>query len=173
LPTGPLPAKDLCIAGRAVDGREKGADVLELAQIDYGSNRYRELVEFRRQILRTPLGLDFTPRQLTEEQADIHIAAYFEGELVGCVVLTDVNSSVVRLRQMAVRPDHQGRGVGAQIVSFAEKSAAERGYREIILNARDTAVHFYERAGYAATGQVFTEVTIPHRRMVKRLAAGG
>ena len=147
--------------------------MLELAQIDCGSDRYRELVAFRRRILRTPLGLDFTPRQLADEQADIHIAAYFEGELVGCVVLTAVDRSVVRLRQMAVHPDHQGRGVGAQIVSFAEALAAERGYRDIILNARESAVGFYERTGYVATGEIFIEVTIPHRRMVKRLAAEG
>jgi GNAT superfamily N-acetyltransferase len=151
----------------------EGVDVLEFAQIDCGSDRHRELVAIRRLILRKPLGLDFTPRELAEEQADIHIGAYFAGELVGCVVLTAVDSSVVRLRQMAVHPDHQGRGIGAQIVSFAEALAAERGYRDIILNARESAVGFYERTGYVATGAIFIEVTIPHRRMVKRLAAEG
>lgn len=146
--------------------------MLRLAEVAYGSNCYLELVEFRRRILRTPLGLDFTPRQLADEQADIHIAARLEGELVGCVVLTAVDTSVVRLRQMAVHPDHQGCGVGARIVAFAEALAAERGYRDIALNARESAVRFYERAGYVATGEVFIEVTIPHQKMAKRLARG-
>lgn len=155
---------------------KKGVDVFELAQIDANSSRYRDLVEFRRRILRTPLGLDFTPEQLAKEQADIHIAAYLDGELVGCVVLTAVDGSqgsVVKLRQMAVDLDRQGRGIGAQIIAFAEKLAAERGYREIILHARETATPFYERAGYVPTGETFTEVTITHRKMVKRLAAPG
>jgi predicted GNAT family N-acyltransferase len=155
-------------------GVKEGHGVLEFAEIDPQSGRWRELVDFRRRILRTPLGLDFTPEQLAKEQADIHIAAYLEGELVGCVVLSPVDGaqgSVVQLRQMAVDPDRQGRGVGAQILGFAEKLAAERGRREIILHARETATPFYEKAGYVPTGEIFTEVTIPHRTMVKRLAA--
>ena len=147
--------------------------MLELARIDRNSARYRALVEFRRRILRTPLGLDFTPQELVKEQADIHIAAYLDGELVGCVVLTAVDTSngVVKLRQMAVHPDHQGCGIGAQIVCFAEELAAERGFRKIILHARETTARFYERAGYVPTSGIFTEVTIPHRKMVKQIAA--
>jgi predicted GNAT family N-acyltransferase len=149
---------------------------LELVEIDSRSSRYRQLVDFRRRILRTPLGLDFTPEQLAKEQADIHIAAFLDGELVGCVVLTAVDGShgsVVQLRQMAVDPDRQGRGIGAQILSFAEKLAVERGRREIILHARENATPFYQKAGYVPTGGIFTEVTVPHRKMVKRLAVPG
>jgi len=48
--------------------------------------------------------------------------------------------------------------------------SAEMGYREIVLHARESAVRFYESVGYVAEGEAFTEVTIPHRKMVKRLA---
>jgi predicted GNAT family N-acyltransferase len=157
-------------------GVKEGLAVLEFAEIDPCSVRYRELVDFRRRILRTPLGLDFTREQLAKERPDIHIAAYLDGDLVGCVVLTAVDGaqgSVVQLRQMAVEPDRQGRGIGAQMLSFAEKLAAERGRREIVLHARETATPFYENAGYVPTGEIFTEVTVPHRKMVKRLAAPG
>ena len=157
------------MTARVATRAAKGVDVLELGEVDYGSNLYREVVALRRHILRTPLGLDFTAEQLWAERADFHIAAYLDGELVGCVVLTPVDESTVKLRQMAVRSDHQGRGLGARIVAFAERLAAQRGCREIVLNARETAVPFYKRAGYAVTGEVFTEVTIPHLRMFKRL----
>lgn len=149
--------------------------MLELAQIAANSSRYRDLVELRRRVLRTPLGLDYTPQQLAKEQADLHIAAYLNGRLVGCGVLTavDVSGGVGQLRQMAVDPDWQRRGIGAQIVAFAEKLAAERGYREIVLHARETARPFYERSGFVATGETFMEVTLPHRKMVKRLGSPG
>jgi len=62
---------------------------------------------------------------------------------------------------------------GAQIVASAERLAAERGFRRIVLHARETATPFYEKAGYVATGETFVEVTIPHRIMVKPLAATG
>lgn len=149
-----------------------GAEVLEIAEIEHNSDRYRDLVNLRRRVLRTPLGLDFTSEQLAGERTDIHLAASLDGELVGCAILTPIDASpgVVKLRQMAIGPDRQGRGVGAQIVAFAEKLSAARGYRQIVLHARELAIGFYERAGYAATGEIFMEVTIPHREMVKQLA---
>jgi len=150
--------------------------VLEFTLVDHDSSRYRELVELRRRVLRTPLGLDFTAEQLAAEKDDIHIAAYLDGEPVGYVALRAVEGArgaVVQLRQMAVDPNHQGRGVGAQIVASAERLAAERGFRRIVLHARETATPFYEKAGYVATGETFVEVTIPHRIMVKPLAATG
>jgi predicted N-acetyltransferase YhbS len=150
--------------------------MLEFMQVEHDSSRYRDLVELRRRVLRMPLGLDFTARELAEEKEDIHIAAYLNGELVGCVALRPVDGShgaVVHLRQMAVDPGHQGRGLGAAIVAFAGEVAADTGAREIILHARETAVRFYEKAGYVATGEAFMEVTIPHRVMVKPLAAPG
>jgi predicted GNAT family N-acyltransferase len=148
--------------------------LLEFARVEHNSARYRDLVALRRRVLRTPLGLDFTPEQLEEERADVHIAAYSQGELVACVALRAADKShgaPVKLRQMAVDPDHQGLGLGKRLVVFAEKLAAEGGYREIALHARESAVGFYESLGYVAEGEVFTEVTIPHRKMVKRLAA--
>ena len=147
--------------------------MLEFHLVDHDFSRYRDLVELRRRVLRIPLGLDFTARQLAEEKEDIHIAAYRDGELVGCVSLRAVDGphgAGVQLRQMTVDPEHQGHGVGAKIVAAAEELAAERGFRSIILHARETAMRFYEKAGYAATGETFIEVTIPHRIMVKQLA---
>lgn len=151
---------------------QTGAVVLEIAEVEYNSDRYRDVVNLRRRVLRTPLGLDFTSEQLAEERADVHLAARLGGELVGCAILSPVDSSqgVVKLRQMAIDPDHQGRGIGAQIVAFAEQLATARGHRQIVLHARESAVGFYERAGYAATGEIFMEVTIPHSEMVKQLA---
>jgi len=148
--------------------------VLEFMQVEHDSGRFRDLVELRRRVLRIPLGLDFTARQLAEEKEDIHIAAYLDGELVGCVLLRAVDGphgAVVQLRQMTVDPDYQGRGVGAKILAVAEELAVERGFRRIILHARETATRFYEKAGYVATGETFIEMTIPHRIMVKQLAA--
>lgn len=146
--------------------------MIEFSLVDHDSSRYRDLVELRRRVLRTPLGLDFDARQLAEEREDIHVGAYLNGELVGCVALRAANGSegaVVQLRQMAVESDHQGRGIGARIVAFAERLAAERGFGQIILHARGTAMGFYQRAGYVATGETFIEVTIPHQIMVKEL----
>ena len=147
--------------------------LLEFVRIEHNSDRYRDLVALRRRVLRTPLGLNYTAEQLEGERADVHIAAYLQGELVACVALASDKShrSPLKLRQMTVDPGHQGRGVGKRLIAFAEKLSAEMGYREIVLHARESALKFYESVGYVAEGEVFTQVTIPHRKMVKRLAA--
>ena len=148
--------------------------MLEFVRIEHDSDRYRDLVALRRRVLRTPLGLDFTTEQLGEERADIHIGAYLKGELVACVALAardKPRGSPLKLRQMTVDPGHQGLGVGRRLIAFAEKLSAEMGYREIVLHARESALRFYESVGYVAEGEPFTEVTIPHRKMVKRLPA--
>lgn len=145
--------------------------MLQLVEIDHGSDLYREVVELRRRILRAPLGLDFSAEQLAAERGNVHIAAYLDGAVVGCVILAEAGRGFARLRQMAVDPRQRGRGTGARILAFAERRATERGYRGIVLHARESAVGFYERAGYVARGEVFFEVTIPHREMVKSLPA--
>ena len=147
--------------------------MLEIVEVDHDSAPYRAIVNLRRRILRAPLGLDFTREQLHAERTDIHIGCYLAGALVGCVALTPSASSEgasLKLRQMVVDPDHRGRDIGREILGFAEAWALARGYIEIALNAREAATGFYERAGYAAQGERFIEVTIPHRKMIKRLS---
>jgi hypothetical protein len=145
--------------------------VLEITEVEHGSDRYLDLVNLRRRVLRAPLGLDFTAQQLADERTDVHLAAYLDGELAGCAILTPIDRSqgVIKLRQMAIDPDRRAQGLGARIVAFAEQLCAARGYTQIILSARETAVGFYEKAGFVSKGAPFVEVTLPHREMTKEL----
>lgn len=134
---------------------------------EHGSDLYRQEVDLRRKVLREPLGLDFSPEQLKAESADWHIVAVEEGQVVGCLVLTPVDDQTLQMRQVAVRPDRQGLGVGRRLVDFSEQVAMERGFSRLTLHARETAVDFYLKLGYQVQGDPFTEVTIPHREMFK------
>ncbi|HEX7690957.1 MAG TPA: GNAT family N-acetyltransferase, partial [Sediminibacterium sp.] len=75
----------------------------------------------------------------------------------------------VRLRQMAVTANLQGKGIGRALMSFAENIARDRGYRRLTMHARKTAIGFYEKNGYRICGPEFVEVTIPHFEMEKEL----
>lgn len=95
-----------------------------------------------------------------------------DGVLVGAVrLLASAADASRQLRQLAVKGDYRGRGIGSRLVAAVEAHAAAGGTDTIWLNARDTAFRFYERRGYAFDGPGFvSELTgIPHRRMVKRL----
>ena len=141
---------------------------MRLQWVEHGSPEYRETIELRREILRLPLGLDFTEEDIEAEAAELHLAAWDERGLAGCLVLVPYGSDA-KMQPVAVQPDRQGTGIGRAMVDEFERQASRDGYRRIVLNARDTAVPFYEKLGYAVEGEMFEEVTIPHFRMVKKL----
>ncbi len=75
----------------------------------------------------------------------------------------------VRLRQMAVLNDLQGKGIGRALMNFAENLARDSGYKIMRMHARKNAIGFYEKMGYRVNGDQFIEVTIPHYVMEKQL----
>lgn len=143
---------------------------MTLREVAYGTPEYDATVALRDAVLRRPLGLVFTPEQLAAEVDEIHVGGFADdGALLACVVLVAKPGGVMKLRQMAVHPDHQRQGLGARLVAFAEQVARARGARRMVLNARDEAIGFYAGLGYAVDGPGFVEVTIPHHTMVRNL----
>lgn len=142
---------------------------ISIRQIAHASHDYAMAVNLRRALLRTPLGLDFTSAQLAAEATDTHLAAFDDEEVVGTVVLSPYDDSTLKLRQMAVDDSQQGAGIGRQLLTAAEEHAKALGKTRIMLAARVTAQAFYARYGYAAEGDIFEEVTIPHITMHKTL----
>lgn len=142
---------------------------MPLRIIEHGSGDYRKMISLRENILRKPLGLTFSPEELESEKKDILIAAFEEERMVACCVLTVEDGASVRLRQMAVAGEVQGKGVGRALIFFAENVARDRGYKKVTMHARKTAIGFYEKMGYSVSGPEFDEVTIPHFTMEKSL----
>ena len=142
---------------------------MPLKQIDHGSKEYHQMVKLRNEILRRPLGLSYSPDELAREKEDILIGAFDDDEMLACCLLTKVDNKTLKLRQMAVQNNLQGKGIGASMMSFAELVARDKGYKKLIMHARKTAVGFYEKLGYKVVGNEFIEVTIPHFVMEKKL----
>lgn len=139
----------------------------------FGSPEYALTVALRHEVLRLPLKLAFTVDQLTSESGSHHLAALDEeGHILGCLMLTPREDSEIQMRQVAVRPDLQGTGLGRKLVDEAERKATELGFTRMMLHARDVAVGFYERLDYRHQGPPFLEVGITHQCMVKLLPPG-
>ncbi len=142
---------------------------MALKLIDYGSPEYRQMVQLRNDILRKPLGLTFEQDELEKEMGDILIGAFEEERMLGCCMLIETEPGTVRLRQMAVSNNLQGKGIGRALMQFAENIARDRGFKKITMHARKSATGFYEKLGYFISGGEFEEVTLPHVVMEKRL----
>lgn len=137
--------------------------------IDHGTKEYRQMVHLRNEMLRKPLGLSFTAEELEREKEDILMGAFEDDRMLGCCLMTRINGTTLRLRQMAVPNNLQGKGVGRALMIFAENIARDLGYKRLCMHARSTAVGFYQKQGYHITGDAFMELTIPHYIMEKNL----
>ncbi|MGZ8544577.1 MAG: GNAT family N-acetyltransferase [Flavisolibacter sp.] len=142
---------------------------MALKIIDHGSPEYEQIIRLRNDILRKPLGMNLDKQELEKEKNNLHIAAYEDDQMLGCCMLVEEGPQTVRLRQMAVINDLQGKGIGRALMQFAENLARDRGYRRITMHARKNALGFYEKMGYRKIGDEFEEITIPHFVMEKEL----
>lgn len=142
---------------------------MALKIVDYGTKEYKEMLKLRDDVLRKPLGLHFSDEEIEKEKSNMHMAAYEDDRMLGCCMLVEEDPGTVRLRQMAVVNDVQGKGIGRALMQFAENLARDRGYKRITMHARKNAIGFYEKMGYKKSGAEFMEITIPHYVMEKEL----
>jgi len=142
---------------------------ITIKEIKYGTETYYQMVELRDLILRKPLGIVLTPKQLAQDIDDFHLACFYEKTFIGCLVLTPKQGGEIQMRQVAVLNEWQGRGIGGRMVKFSEEFARTKGYKRMVMHAREYAVNFYLNLGYEVFGESFTEVTILHRNMRKEL----
>lgn len=140
------------------------------SEILFSSPEYIEALEIRYEVLRKPLGLEYKKEDLEKEWDFFHLAAFdINGKMIGCLILQPVDVHTLKMRQVAVFPEWQGRSVGTGLVAFSEHFALKKGYTKIELHARISAVEFYNRLHYTKTGNIFKEVGIDHLKMEKTL----
>ena len=91
------------------------------------------------------------------------------GQTVGTGRLLQAAPGVGKIGRMAVHRALRGSSVGRQVLQALMEAARARGDREVVLHAQRSAVGFYDRLGFAARGEPFTEAGIEHLEMVKPL----
>ena len=137
----------------------------------HGSELEQEY-RLRNEILRIPLNLVFhlTPEQIEAETRDFHYGLFDgNGEMHACVIATPFEPGKYQIRQMAVIERQQGNGLGKVLLTKTEQALRDHGATELMLQARDVAIGFYDKLGYERVGEMFTHVGIPHLEMRKKL----
>lgn len=136
-------------------------------EVSLGSPDYRATVDLRRQVLLEPFGIPLEAAQVDDPVA-FHFGAFSTHDCVGCLLLLDRGEGTWQLRQMAVRADQQGQGVGRRLVEVALTRAREAGGTRLMAHAREPAVPFYLRVGFSVEGAPFEQVGLPHRLVTHR-----
>lgn len=142
---------------------------MEIRLIGHNTADYQNMILLRRQVLLEPLGIPVSFINQAKEKTDFLLAAFEKEEMIGCCVLTPAGETTIQLRQMAVPEKYQGKHIGSAIMNFAEHTALKNGFGIVMMHAREKAVPFYKKCGYAIAGGAFSEVGMVHFKMQKRI----
>ena len=142
---------------------------MTFTEIPYGSSAYQAECTLRHEVLRLPIGLSLHDEDLSGERDQLHFGLFDDDELVACVIAVVISPTEAKIRQMAVRPEHQGMGCGRRLIEGLEQHLIAKGVTRFAMHARMSAVGFYEKLGYSGIGEEFTEVGIPHVRMERTI----
>ena len=102
----------------------------------------------------------------------------YKNQLIGVISLFENNHVIfeeplqIQIRGMAVLEDFQGQRLGEKLILKCEQYLTELGGNTLIwFNARESAVGFYEKLGYAIIGDIFDiEGVGRHYVMFKKLS---
>lgn len=142
---------------------------MNFIEIKFKTDFYREELILRERYLRMPLGLNLSESDLNNEDIQLHFGVLHNDELIACIVIKPINQALIKLRQMVVKEEFRSIGVGSMLLDNTIKEIVKRSFELIQLNARLTAIKFYEKNGFIQQGSTFIEVGIPHVLMIKTL----
>ncbi|MCX4241592.1 GNAT family N-acetyltransferase [Paraliomyxa miuraensis] len=98
---------------------------------------------------------EYARRLALQRAAGYELVGAFEGDrIVGVLGMRRVDTLArgphLHVDDLVVRSSHRGRGIGKQLLGFAEQDARERGLVALFLDSRQEVIGFYEHLGYGA-----------------------
>lgn len=138
-------------------------------QVWHNSKEYWELVNLRDQILRKPLGIQFSKEELAAEDGQWHFGIFIEGIAVACMVLDPMDNGKIKMRQVCTSFHAQGKGIGKTLLQYCENHARKMGFTEIYAHSRAVSKQFYLKNNWEIIGDTFLEIGLPHYYMRKNL----
>jgi len=101
-----------------------------------------------------------------DDEVSTHAIAYDEE---GQPVATGRLLPDGHIGRMAVIKPLRGSGLGTEILQALLHQARREGHKNLLLHAQTHALAFYEKQGFIAEGEEFSEANMPHRLMRLKL----
>ncbi|WP_395617245.1 GNAT family N-acetyltransferase [Aquirufa sp.] len=133
-------------------------------------SEWKAYYALRFNVLREPWNQPLGSEVLADEDQAIHAIAVKNGEVQGVARMHESSPNQGQVRCVAIATAAQGKGIGKAIMAYLEDQAKTKGWTEIVLEARENAVPFYQAIGYCIIAEsylLFGE--IQHYRMKKAL----
>ena len=138
--------------------------------IKYNSPEYHQACQLRYRLFFAEHNL---PKNvvLDESHANYYHAAIIQDRVIAYGQLVPHPNRIYQICQMVVEPSYQNQSLGKNILSTLIQIAKHQNAIVITLNARLTAVGFYQKLWFQTCGTKFpsTITGVPHIKMYKKL----
>ena len=126
--------------------------------------------ELRWRTLRAPWQQPRGTEKDDKEENSIHLFALVDGHPAGVARIQFNDEETAQLRFMGVAEEYRSTGTGKKLLEEAERITLRQGRKKIIMQARETAVPFYQKSGYVIIEKTFLLWnSIQHFMMEKKL----
>lgn len=136
------------------------------------------IIPLRAKVLRPGLPLEKSGYPQDSLDTTFHICALVNQNVASCGTFVSAVTGFFpnaknpyQLRGMATDPKYQGQKLGQKIIQEGEKILKEKKSELLWMNARVSAIPFYEKCGYQQIGEVFDIPDVgPHIIMFRHLS---
>lgn len=126
-----------------------------------------EVLPLRRAVLWPEKPLDFC-RVSGDKHAE-HFGIKLDDHVV-CVASVFLSGREARLRKFATAKEYQGRGMGSKVLQYLIQRYRQKDYQQFWFDAREEAIPFYQKFGFAIHGARFYKSDIAYFKMAKSLS---
>ena len=141
-------------------------DILIIRQPKH-RKEYEAMYNLRWVCLRKPWNQPKGSERDTEESNADHFIAVLHEKIIGTARLQKINENVGQIRYLAVNESYRKKGVASKILEAIHLTAKNKFITYLIINARETAIKFFEKKGYKIVGEgPFLFGEIKHKKMV-------
>ncbi len=127
-------------------------------------------------ILRNGLSTDLCRFEGDDDETSFHLGYWKDDQLISVATFHSAKregfeGSGFQLRGMVTSPEHQGRGIGNQLLNFSIVYLRGRNANYLWCNSRKTAYHFYQGIGFEFISDEFEVENIGlHRVMYLKIS---
>lgn len=145
--------------------------MINQVHLSNADDEFKKIINLRYEVLRKPWNQPI--ETATDDLEKTSFNAFIKNEhndIIACGRLQINHNQIGQIRYMAVAPNLQGKGYGQMILKFLESHAKQLQLKSIELQARENALEFYKKNGYAIKEKSFLLWgIIQHYLMVKDL----
>ena len=139
---------------------------LEIIQVKFGDPYWKQVRDIRFEVFIQEQKVDEQEEYDEYEEESHHFLALAGGLPAGTARWRTTDKGI-KLERFAVLLSMRGNGVGSALVKACLREALPnlKNGQEIYLHAQVQALPFYQKLGFTAFGDLFSEAGIEHRKM--------